>query len=143
MHSRAVSHHRIDNKSTSVRGEAVDPSEFSEGGYRWFHDEKLLHYAFSLVSISCAILVNLQSCLWNLYTFQAKYLIYQYHGCRKSKFENLGFPVVFASNSYLWYNKSYSDFELCTLFWETRYKGSLQALYKDILKIWLDYIEAY
>ena len=52
IHSGAVSHHEIDNKSTSVRGEAVDPSELSEGGYRWFRDEQqlLLHYAFSLAT---------------------------------------------------------------------------------------------
>ena len=29
--------------------------------------------------------------------------------------------MVFVSNSYLWYNESYIDFKLCTLFWNTLY----------------------
>ena len=29
--------------------------------------------------------------------------------------------MVFVSNSYLWYNESYNDFKLCTLFWNTLY----------------------
>ena len=60
------------------------------------------------------------------------------------KIKNLGFPVVFVSNSYLWYNKSYIDFKLCTLFWNIRitttidhYRHFLTSFFFRKLKVYL------
>ena len=86
------------------------------------------------------ILKSLKSCLWNFHNFQAKYVIYRYYECKKNKFGNLGFPVVFVSNSYLWYNTSNSNFKLCTLFWETLYVYIIMLILFEqkvyLLKLW-------
>ena len=43
--------------------------------------------------------------------------------------------MVYDSNSYLWYNESYIDFKLCTLFWNTRYTKSFITQNINIAKI--------